>query len=167
MIANKILSIILLILSLVVIPIQIVSTFVLGLLVQLSFGLLLFPITLMWWMLYFPILGLSYIYEKIYFFRIPVCIIGIPIATAASIYVSIMPSMGDWENRISKLFFADFFPYTWHVLRYSIPDPFIRYSRGYNNLKNLLDQAYREGRKRSDYAIELKAKFNLACRVGA
>ena len=48
MAANRMLNIVLTILAWVVLPLQIVTTFVLGVLVSISFGLLLLPIRLVW-----------------------------------------------------------------------------------------------------------------------
>ncbi|HNO71730.1 MAG TPA: hypothetical protein PKO16_08170, partial [Bacteroidia bacterium] len=81
MIVNRILELILFMLSIVVIPVQFVTTLVLGLFIRLTFGLLLIPISIIWTGLFLgPLLGLSYIYEKVYVLRILVAIIGLPIA---------------------------------------------------------------------------------------
>jgi hypothetical protein len=70
MITNKIIRIIIAITGFVVIPIQMVTTFILGILVSLTFGLLLTPISLIWTVLFLgPLLGLSYVYERITILR--------------------------------------------------------------------------------------------------
>src|SRR3989344_1544793 len=100
MLTNKIISIIISITAILIIPIQIITTFVLGLLVTLTFGLLLVPISLIWTALFLtPLLGLSKVYERIPILRFPISIIGISIAVLGNIYTAIMPSMGEVESR--------------------------------------------------------------------
>ena len=65
MITNKIISIIISITALPILPVQIITTFVLGILVTLTFGLLLIPFTIIWVVLFLgPLLGLSYVYGE-------------------------------------------------------------------------------------------------------
>lgn len=119
MITNKIILGIIGILSIIVIPIQIISTFVLGLLVSLTFGLLLVPISFIWIVLFLgPLLGLSYVYERVSILRFVTSIIGIPIALIGDVYVSLMPSMGEWDSRFQKLIMCETFPYTWKFIQY-------------------------------------------------
>lgn len=114
MLANKILHIILGITAFIVIPIQIVSTFVLGLLASLTFGLLLLVLSLIWMVLFFgPLMGLSYVYERVTILRPVIAIIGIPIAVLGDAYVAITPSMGEFESRFTKMLLCQTFPYTW------------------------------------------------------
>ncbi|MBI3887577.1 hypothetical protein HY310_00735 [Candidatus Microgenomates bacterium] len=93
MITNKIVSLLITITSIITIPIQMVSTLVLGLLVSLSFGLLLLPISFVWAVVFlFPLLGLSYLWERISIIRPLISIVGIP--------------------------FCQTFPYTWRFNQY-------------------------------------------------
>jgi len=118
MITNKIILIIIVITSIIVIPVQVVTTFVLGILVSLTFGLLLIPISFIWTVLFFgPLLGLSYAYERVAILRPFISIIGIPLAVLADTYVAIMPSMGEWESRNQKLILCQTFPYTWRFIQ--------------------------------------------------
>ncbi|KKT42646.1 MAG: hypothetical protein UW64_C0016G0008 [Microgenomates group bacterium GW2011_GWC1_44_37] len=117
-ISNKIIHILITVTSFVVIPVQIVSTFVLGILVSLTFGLLLIPISIVWMAIFFyPLLGLSYVYERIIILRPFISIIGIPLAVIGDIYVALMPSMGEMESRYEKLIICQTFPYTWKYLQ--------------------------------------------------
>lgn len=116
--ANKIVDVTISALAWLVLPLQIVSTFVLGLLVVLTFGLLLIPINLIWWVFMGPLLALSWLWGKAPLIRIPIAILGIPLAVAGDIYVSIMPSMGETKSRVSKLVFCQTWPFSWECLRF-------------------------------------------------
>jgi hypothetical protein len=119
MITNKIIHIIIAITGLIVIPVQLITTFVLGLLVILTFGLLLIPFSVIWIVLFLgPLLGLSYVYEKVAITRIFISIIGIPLAVIGDTYVSLLPSMGEWDSRASKMIICQTFPYTWRFLQF-------------------------------------------------
>lgn len=114
MITNKIIHIIIAITGFIVIPIQMVTTFVLGLLASLTFGLLLIPISFIWAVLFLgPLLGLSYVYERIVISRPFISIIGIPFAVMGNIYIALMPSMGEIDSRYAKMVICQTFPYTW------------------------------------------------------
>lgn len=114
MITNKIISIIIAITAFIVVPVQMITTFVLGILVSLTFDLLLMPISLIWIVLFLgPLLGLSYVYERIAILRPFISIIGIPLAVIANIYVALMPSMGEKNSRYAKMVYCQTFPYTW------------------------------------------------------
>lgn len=118
MITNKIISILIVLTSVVVIPVQIVSTFVLGLLVTISFGLLLLPISLIWSVLFLgPLLGLSYVFERVVIIRPFISAIGIPLAVLGNAYISIMPSMGEWKSRFEKMVICQTFPYTYRYFQ--------------------------------------------------
>ena len=104
-----------------VIPIQIVTTFILGLLVSLTFGLLLYPLSLIWIVLFCgPLLGLSWLWEKVSFLRIPIAVLGIPLAFIGNIYVCLTPSMGELDSRVSKLLLTESWPFSldfWRMIR--------------------------------------------------
>ena len=119
MFTNKIIHIIIVITSFIVVPVQIVTTFVLGLLVSLTFGLLLIPISLLWIVLFLgSLLGLSYVYERIVILRPFISIIGIPLAVIGDTYVALMPSMGEMDSRYQKLILCQTFPYTWKFIQF-------------------------------------------------
>ena len=121
MITNKIISVLISITSIIVIPVQMITTFILGMLVSLTFGLLLIPISFIWTVLFFgPLLGLSYIYERIVFLRPFISIIGIPLAVIGHTYVAMMPAMGELDSRYVKLIYCESFPYTWSFHQYNI-----------------------------------------------
>ena len=113
MVTNKIILIIISI-TVILIPLQMITTFILGILVSLTFGLLLIPMSLIWAVLFLgPLLGLSYVYERIVILRPFISIIGIPLAVIADTYVAFMPSMGEKDSRYAKMVYCQTFPYTW------------------------------------------------------
>lgn len=114
MITNKIISIIISITGIIVIPAQIITTFVLGILVSLTFGLPLILFSAIWIALFYgPLLGLSYMYEQIVIARPFISIVGIPLAIIGNTFVTLIPSMGELESRFIKLIYCQSFPYTW------------------------------------------------------
>ena len=119
MLTNKIIHIIIAVTGFIVIPIQAITTFVFGILVSLTFGLLLIPIGLIWTILFLgPLLGLSYIYERLAILRPFISIIGIPFAVIGDTYVALMPSMGEKDSRYQKLILCQTFPYTWKFVQF-------------------------------------------------
>lgn len=111
---NRIVDFILTVTAWIVVPIQIITTFVLGIFVTLTFGLLLLPLSLLWVVLFlYPLLGFSYLWERVPVARPLVSLIGIPLAIIANTYVCLIPSMGETDSRIVKLLYCQTFPYTW------------------------------------------------------
>ena len=66
MITNKILHVLIAITAIIVIPTQIITTFVLGILVSITFGLLLIPFSIIWIVLFFiPFSGFLMFMKKL------------------------------------------------------------------------------------------------------
>ncbi len=118
MITNRILSVIVGILAILVIPVQIVTTLVLGIAVSLTFGLLLFPICVMWMLLYFPMLGLSWLRNRVPALTDVIGILFLPWAVIANVFVALMPSMGELESRASKMLLCESWPFTWEFSQF-------------------------------------------------
>lgn len=118
MITNRILNVVLTILSLVVLPVQLVTTLVLGVAVSVTFGLLLLPISLIWMLLYFPMLGLSWLGNRVAPLRDVIGILFLPWPVVADVFVCLMPSMGELESRASKMMLCQSWPYTWEFSRF-------------------------------------------------
>lgn len=118
MIANRILNAILGFSSFVVIPVQIVTTFILGLAATLTFGLLLLPISLVWVILLIPMVGLSWFCNKVPTLRNVLGILFIPWAIVANTFVALVPSMGEIENRASRLMLCGSWPFTWEFWQF-------------------------------------------------
>lgn len=113
MFTNKVVRITLGILAIVVLPIQLITTFVLSIMVELSFGILLLPFSLVWAILFYgPLIAMSYLFEKVIFFRPCISLLGIPCAVLGNIYVALIPSMGEFDSRYSKMLICQTFPYS-------------------------------------------------------
>ena len=113
MITNKVIDIFLTLTAWIVFPLQLITTFVLGILVRLTFGLLLFPFSFVWVCLFLgPLLGIAYVWERVPFTRLFVSLLGVPFAVVGDIYVCLIPSMGEMDSRIVKMLYCQTFPYT-------------------------------------------------------
>ena len=119
MVANRILNVVLTMLAWIVLPLSFVTTFVLGVLVSITFGLLLLPISLVWIILLLgPLLGLSWLCQKVPPFRNLVGVLFLPWAVLADTFVCLMPSMGELENRAAKLMLCNTWPFTWEFWQF-------------------------------------------------
>lgn len=143
MLTNKIIHLFTALLSLVLIPIAPISTFLLGLLVSLSFGLLLIPISLIWSCFYFPLLGLSFVWEHYKILRPFAAILAIPFAIVGYVFVGLMPSMGENNSKMAKLLNTTVFPYNWTLFQHTRNSAYPITSGNYSKL---LDILYREKR---------------------
>lgn len=116
MLTNNIIRFITGLLSILFIPIIPITTFLIGLLVSISFGLLLIPISIIWSIVfYFPLLGLSFVYENFNILRPFAAIIGIPFAVLGEVFVSLLPSMGENDSKMAKWLSTTTFPYTYSI----------------------------------------------------
>jgi len=118
MTANRILHAILDVLALVILPVQVVSTFVLGILVRCTLGFLLLPLSLVWILLVLPLVVSSWLCSRIEVLRNPIGLIGIPWVIVADTYACLMPSMGELESRASKLMLTWCWPFSWECWRF-------------------------------------------------
>ncbi len=119
MITNRILCVVLGISAFVVIPFQVVTTLVLGFVASLTFGLLLLPISLIWVVLLFPMIALSWLCNKIPALRDVLGLVFVPWAVFANTFVALMPSMGEIESRALKLMLCESWPFTWEFWQFS------------------------------------------------
>mgnify|MGYP001371735792 CR=1 FL=1 len=126
MIANRVLTVILFVLRFVIIPLQLITTFVLGIAVHLTFGLLLLPISCIWMLLLFPMIGVSWLAGRNRVLREILGFLFLPWAVIAYSFAALMPSMGEVENRTSKLMLTESWPFTWELWE------FFRYKRDLN-----------------------------------
>ena len=118
MITNRILNVVLTATAIVVLPFQIVSTLVLGLAVTLTCGLLLLPLSIIWALLLFPMIGLSWMCHKAPALRDIIGIVFVPWAFIAHTFAALMPSMGELESRASKLMLCGSWPFTWEFWQF-------------------------------------------------
>lgn len=121
MIINRITNAIISVVSAVTVPIQLITTFLSGLLfnVPVLGFLLLLLVSVIWMGLFlYPLIGLSYVYERFSLLRIPIAIVGIPLAVIAGEFVALIGHNGEWESRSSKLLYCWSFPYSWRFHRF-------------------------------------------------
>jgi hypothetical protein len=118
MMSQRVLDVILTVLAWIVLPVQLVTTLVLGIFVSISFGVLLVPISTIWMLLILPLLGASWLCSRIEVLRNPIGLVGIPWAVVANTYASLMPSMGELESRAAKLMLTESWPFCWEFWRF-------------------------------------------------
>jgi hypothetical protein len=115
LLSNKILSAII---GIPVIPLQLVTTFILGIVVRITFGVFLLFASIIWCLFLVPLLGSSWLWLKFSPSRIILFIPGIIWASISGIYVALMPSMGEWDSRYLKLGMCDYWPLSWEIWRH-------------------------------------------------
>jgi hypothetical protein len=94
-------------------PVQLVSTFILGLLVRVTLGLLLIPLSVvLWWPFLGFLLGSSWLWGKVGLSRPVLLLPGVAVAEVASAVVGLMPSMGEWQSRGMKLALCESWPHS-------------------------------------------------------
>lgn len=127
--ACRILNVLVTLFAWVTVPLQLVTTFVGGCLVSCTFGLLLIPLSLIWMALLGLLLGTSWVWRCLgvlrppalaAIVRIPVAIVGIPLALIAETYVCLVPSMGDFEGRQEKLVTCWVWPFSLDYWLFSV-----------------------------------------------
>lgn len=116
--SNRVLDKIITITSLIVVPVQFVTTLILGVLVVITFGLLLLPISLVWMVFIFPMIGVSWLCKGNEVFRNIIGFIGIPWVLIAHTYACLMPSMGEIESRADKLMLTEAWPFCWEYWQF-------------------------------------------------
>jgi len=109
--ANTILRI-LLFPKLLIIPIV---TLALGLLVRISFGILLLPLNVIWMAFFAMLLGTSWLWIRAWYLRPLLLVPGVLIAVLADVYVSFVPDMGKKYQKILKMTLCDSWPYSYLV----------------------------------------------------
>ena len=94
-----------------------ISTAVLGCLVSITFGLALFLMSIIWWPFLGFILASSWLWYHMGFLRVILLVPGVFIAEFASNYTGLMPSMGEWDSRASKLAICESWPHSIPIFR--------------------------------------------------
>ncbi len=120
MAANRVLHVILTVFAVIVVPLQLVTTLVLGIVVSLSFGLLLLPLSFVWIILLLPLLGGSWLCSRAAWLRNPIGVLGVPWAVLANTYVCLIPSMGEIESRVAKLIITETWPFSWEFYQFQM-----------------------------------------------
>ena len=126
MLACRILNVLVTVFSVVTIPLQLVTTAVGGCLVSCTLGFALLPLSVVWVVLLALLLGTSWLWDRaerlrfgplIALAHVPLAVVGIPLALLSELYVALVPSMGDFEGRLTKLTTCWVWPFSldyWH-----------------------------------------------------
>ena len=118
-ILNVVLNLFLLLPSLILVP---VCTFVLGILVNISFGTLLMLFSVIWLPFFGIILGSSWLWLKIPILRPILLLPGVVIAVVVNFYVALIPDMAEKYQKLIKLAICDNWPYSHIVWRLSLKE---------------------------------------------
>ena len=111
------------ILKLILIPTMLlvpIVTFALGILVSLTFGLLLFLLSLIWLPIFGLLLGTSWLWLRAWYLRPILIIPGVITAFIGSLYVRFVPDMGEKYQKVLKLGYCDAWPWTYTMFRISL-----------------------------------------------
>lgn len=99
------------------IPVQFVTTFVLGLLDVITFGILgILLAAVFWWPFFGFLLGTSLLWGKVGIARPVLLLPGVVVAEVAHAVVALMPAHGEWQARGLKLALCESWPHSHHVL---------------------------------------------------
>jgi hypothetical protein len=119
MLANRVVNWVTRVLSFITTPIQLATAFVLGCLAFPTYDLILWPLVLVWIVLFMgPLLAMSWLWEKAPLLRLPLAILGVPAAILGGIYVGLMPAMGEFASKPMKLLTCWTWPFSLDYLQY-------------------------------------------------
>lgn len=98
-------------------PIQLITTFVFGLLAQLTFGIFLWISSVIWMIFLGILLATSWLWLKVPLLRVILFIPGIIWAVISSIFATLMPCMGEFDARKIKLDLCNIWPLSWNLIK--------------------------------------------------
>ena len=104
------------VLLLVIFPVELVTTFVGGCLIALTFGLFLLVLAAIWLPLLGLLLGTSWLWLKAWPLRPVLLIPGVLIALLSHVFVILAPEP-ERDVKDAKLALAEEWPLTWYLLR--------------------------------------------------
>ena len=100
-------------------PVQLLTTSLGGCLVGLTFGLLLWPFSIVWIVFFMePLLVTSWLWDRAPLLRLPLAVLGVPWAVLGGLYVSLLPPMGEFQSRATKLLICWTWPFSLDFLQY-------------------------------------------------
>lgn len=97
-------------------PIQVVTTALGGCLIAITFGLLTFVLTLIWWPFFVLLMGTSWLWLHAWYLRIILLVPGALIATLANLYVMLAPEP-EKDAKLQKLAITDEWPLSWYLIK--------------------------------------------------
>ena len=92
-------------------------TAVLGLLVAITFGLLLLPLSLLWMPIFGFLIGSSWLWIRAWYVRPLILILGVVIAILGNLYTSFVLDMGEKYQKVLKIGLCDSWPHSYNVFR--------------------------------------------------
>ncbi len=98
-------------------PIQLVTTFVLGLLAKITFGIFLWIGSVIWMPFFALLIATSWLWLRVPLLRILLFFPGIILAVVSNIYATLMPCMGEWDARKIKIDLCYIWPLSWNLYR--------------------------------------------------
>ena len=98
-------------------PIQMVTTFTLGLLAQITFGLFLWLGSAIWIIFFALLLATSWLWLRVPLLRVFLFLPGILIVTISNIYACLMPCMGELDARKIKIDLCYIWPLSWNLYK--------------------------------------------------
>ena len=100
----------------ILVPIEMVTTAVGGCLIILTFGLLIFVLTVIWWPFLVLLLGTSWLWLIAWYLRPVLLVPGVLIANLATLYVMLAPDP-EKDSKYAKLSIAGEWPLSWYLLK--------------------------------------------------
>lgn len=100
----------------VLMPVQLLTTAIGGCLIAITFGVLLFILTLIWWPFLLLLLGTSWLWLHAWYLRPILLIPGVLIATLADAYVMLAPEP-EHAAKFAKLSIAGEWPLSWYLIK--------------------------------------------------
>ena len=101
---------------LILTPLEWVTTAIGGCLIAVTFGILIFILTLIWWPFLALLLSTSWLWLRAWYLRPILLVPGVLIAILAYIYVMLAPEP-ERDAKYAKLALADEWPLSWYLLR--------------------------------------------------
>jgi len=124
-------------------PIALISVHVLVLADAMTFGFLLSIFSLVWFFFFLePLLFLSWLWEVAPLLRLPIALVGLPLAFLADTYISLCPSLMPWGKFGSKaadLALCDSWPFSRDFLAF-LMGKLPRHSERFTNLAPVLSR---------------------------
>ena len=93
-----------------------ITTFILGLLVFVTFGMLLIPLSLIWMIFLGPMIATSWLWIHVPPIRPILLIPGVLYSELAGLFAAMMPEMGEWDWRATKLAMCECWPHSLHIM---------------------------------------------------
>jgi hypothetical protein len=102
--------------SLILTPVQIVTTALGGCLIAITFGVFSLVLSVIWWPLLLLLLGSSWLWLRAWYLRPILLVPGVLVSAVASLYVILAPEP-EKDAKYAKLSIAGEWPLTWYLIK--------------------------------------------------